>query len=142
MQAVAPEDRRAAFLANEADARLAWDLAVAAVPAASIAQLALPDDRSVKDLVAHRAGGERWSTERMRARREGRAGETIPDGEAYEPRVNQAAYARWRDEPWDEVRAEAAAAYLEFRALVETQSEDELFGSKGSARMIAATGST
>ena len=134
-------DRRAAFLAQEADARLTWDLAVAAVPPSSVAECALPEGRSVKDLVAHMAAWEHWATERIRMRREGRAPAPIPDWEAFEHAFNEKAYARWKAEPWDRVQTEAATAYAEFRAMVEALSDEELLGEGGSARMIAATGS-
>ena len=134
-------DPRAALLASEAEARLGWDLAVAAVPASAVAARVLPDGRSVKDLVAHVADWERWSTERLRARSEGRELEPTGDWHAYEHAFNERSFARWSDAPWDDVRAEAQAAYEGFRRVIEGLSEDELFGERATARLIRATGS-
>ncbi len=108
-----PDDavtEREAFLADETDARATWDAAVAAVPATAVADRVLPGDRSVKDLVAHIAAWERWAEERLAARIEGHGPTPIPDWHAFEHDFNVRADARWRDEPWDAVAVEAAAA--------------------------------
>ncbi|MBI2325710.1 MAG: maleylpyruvate isomerase N-terminal domain-containing protein [Chloroflexi bacterium] len=119
-------ERREAFLADEKDARATWDAAVAAVPVTAVADRVLADDRSVKDLVAHIAAWERWAEERLAARIEGRAPVRIPDWHAFEHDFNARAHARWRDEPWDAVAAEAAAAYAAFRERVEQLDDEQL----------------
>ena len=119
-------ERREAFLADEKDARATWDAAVAAVPVTAVADRVLPNDRSVKDLVAHVAAWERWAEERLAARIEGRAPVRIPDWHAFEHDFNARADARWRDEPWEAVAAEAADAYAAFRARVEQLDDEQL----------------
>ncbi len=119
-------ERREAFLADEKDARATWDAAVAAVPVTAVADRVLPDERSVKDLVAHIAAWERWAEERLAARIEGRTPMRIPDWHAFEHGFNARADTRWRAEPWDTVAAEAAAAYAAFRARVEQLDDEQL----------------
>lgn len=131
-------ERREAFLAGEKDARATWDAAVAAVPIALVADRVLADARSVKDLVAHMAAWERWAEERLAARIEGRPPLEIPDWHAFEHEFNQRADARWKDEPWQAVAPEAAAAYAAFRQRVEELDDEQLTKAEG---LITACGS-
>lgn len=131
-------ERREAFLADEKDARATWDAAIAAVPAAALAERVLPGERSVKDLVAHIAAWERWGEERLAARIEGRPPLQIPEWHAYEHEFNARADARWRDEPWEVIAPEAAAAYAAFWARVEQLDDEQLAKAEG---LVAACGS-
>lgn len=131
-------DRRGSFLAREKDARAAWDAAVAAVPEAAVAQRSLPDERSVKDLVAHIAAWERWGEERLAARVEGRPPLEIPVWHDYEHELNVRSHERWRDEPWDVVRSEAAQAYAALWARIEQLDDERLAKAEG---LITACGS-
>lgn len=129
---------RDAFLAAEADARQTWEGAIAAVPPSAVAERSLPGERSVKDTVAHIAAWERWGAERISAQRDGLPAGPIGEWEPYEHAFNERVFARWRDEPWDDVAAEAAAASASFRAVVESLDDGQLAATE---RLIEACGS-
>ena len=129
---------REIFLAAELEARRAWDAAVAAVAPSAVAERSLPGDRSVKDTVAHIAAWERWGTERLAARRDGAALAPIAEWELFEHAFNERTTARWRDEAWENVIAEAAVAYGSFRETVESLDDEQLAASR---QLIESCGS-
>jgi len=133
--------RRSEFEEAEADARRTWDAAVEAVPRDMVDRRVLPQQRSVKDLVAHIAAWERWGAERLRATIAGRPLEPTGEWEPYEHAFNARAYARWWDASWATVRTEALDAYRAFWTAEWQLSDEQLFGPGGRERMIVACGS-
>jgi len=124
------------------EGRKRWEELLARVPAKRIAEPGVEGKRSVKDIVAHIAAWERHAAGRLRAIAHGTTPEPLPppgmSWREYEHAFNARVDEAWRDRSWEEVHAEAAAAYVEFLLAGETLPENVLFRAEQPAWEIVA----
>ena len=116
------------LLAEMESARAELDAVIARIPREAFERPATWGEWTLKDLVAHIAAYERWTSEQMEIPQ--------PSGELRESvteeatggvdSLNQMIYEQHRDDALDDVLAESRAAYDALRASIERKSEEEL----------------
>lgn len=126
---------KAELLQRLRDERLTWDNLIATVPDAVAIQPNLPNDWSVKDLVAHIASYEQWTAAQIRAANEGRTptdmelyGRDAVPVEAREwnvDQINAAIYEQHKDLSMEEAQAFAGRAFNDLITALEAVPEEE-----------------
>jgi DinB superfamily len=125
--AARPTDK-AVILAREAHAWASWWSHVADVdPAAS-----RPDGWSLKDVIAHIAAWQRYSTGRLAALGRGEPDPGPPETDVFNEQAREDAYRRsWRD-----VRTDAERVHDAFVATIESLSQEGLTKDDGLAAFV------
>lgn len=116
--------------------RAAWDILIAQVPDERLTAPILPNDWSVKDLLAHVAAYEQWTATQITAAHEHRTPTNLElygvdelpvDADSWDLDQNNAAiYARYQEVPLAEVQVFAADAFNHLIAAVEAVPDAEL----------------
>ena len=120
MDSPAPTNK-AELLQRLQEKRLDFDNLIATVPAITAEEPNLPNDWSVKDLLAHVAAYERWMAGNIQAVNEGRPptdaelydeGQVLDSGDPYDlDTLNASIYEHFHGKSWPEIRAFAGDAY-------------------------------
>jgi hypothetical protein len=120
MDSPAPTNK-AELLQRLQEKRLDFDNLIATVPAITAEEPNLPNDWSVKDLLAHVAAYERWMAGNIQAVNEGRLptdaelydeGQVLDSGDPYDlETLNASIYEHFHGKSWPEIRAFAGDAY-------------------------------
>jgi len=139
MDTAEPTDK-AALITRQREARIRWETLVDAIPVERVADPALAEGRSVKDVVAHLAAWDEWSADRIGLRLRGEVPPPIGEWEPFEHGFNLRVAAEMRDRPWSAVQQEARSAYDRFAARLEALPETELFGDRPLWPLIRGNG--
>jgi len=110
-----------------------WEALLAGLSEAQITAPQLPEDWSIKDVIAHLCSWQQRSIARLEAALLGRAPEYPawpaqfdPEAEGQPHDLNAWLYARNRDRPWSSVRQDWSAGFLRFLELGATIPETDL----------------
>ncbi len=116
--------------------RLALDNLIATVPAVVASEPNLPNEWSVKDLLAHIATYERWTAAQLRAFLEGRKATDMelygveqlpPEAKGWDlEQINASIYEQHKDLPYEDARAFAGQSFSDLMEALEIMSEDDL----------------
>jgi len=139
MDTAEPTDK-AALITRQREARIRGETLVDAIPVERVADPALAEGRSVKDVVAHLAAWDEWSADRIGLRLRGEVPPPIGEWEPFEHGFNLRVAAEMRDRPWSAVQQEARSAYDRFAARLEALPETELFGDRPLWPLIRGNG--
>ena len=133
MDSPAPTNK-AELLQRLQEKRLDFDNLIATVPAITAEEPNLPNDWSVKDLLAHVAAYERWMAGNIQAVNEGRLptdaelydeGQVLDSGDPYDlDTLNASIYEHFHGKSWPEIRAFAGDAYARLIEAVSNAPEE------------------
>ena len=139
MDSPAPTNK-AELLQRLQEKRLDFDNLIATVPAITAEEPNLPNDWSVKDLLAHVAAYERWMAGNIQAVNEGRLptdaelydeGQVLDSGDPYDlDTLNASIYEHFHGKSWPEIRAFAGDAYARLIEAISNAPEED-FGREG-----------
>jgi hypothetical protein len=134
MDSPAPTNK-AELLQRLQEKRVDFDNLIATFPQAIVDEPNLPNDWSVKDLLAHVAAYERWMAGHLRADNEGREptneelydeGVELDAGDPFDlDTLNASIQAHFHDKSWPEVHAFAGDAYARLVDAIANAPEDD-----------------
>jgi hypothetical protein len=134
MDSPAPTNK-AELLQRLQEKRLDFDNLIATVPAITAEEPNLPNDWSVKDLLAHVAAYERWMAGNIQAVNEGRLptdaelydeGQVLDSGDPYDlDTLNASIYEHFHGKSWPEIRAFAGDAYARLIEAISNAPEED-----------------
>ncbi len=111
-----------------------WQTLLASLSEKQITAPQLPDNWSVKDVVAHLRAWQQFSIARMQAARQNRepefpewSGGLYPDAEEYLEQFNATIYALYHPQPWADVRRAWQASFAQLVELAEAAPAQDLF---------------
>lgn len=117
--------------------RVDFDNLIATVPAITAEEPNLPNDWSVKDLLAHVAAYERWMAGNIQAVNEGRAptndelyddGEELNSGDPFDlDTLNASIYEHFHGRSWPEIRAFAGDSYVRLTEAITNAPEEDFY---------------
>lgn len=114
---------KADLLARMREAHADFYAMLERIPEERTNEIAIYDNWTIKDLIAHLGWWYQSAAERIAAARRGDAPTVYTDYDE----VNAQVQAQYRDMPLTEVRAMEAKGFAALEAIVETADEDELF---------------
>ena len=139
MDVPAPTNK-AELLQRLQEKRVDFDNLIATVPAITAEEPNLPNDWSVKDLLAHIAAYERWMAGNIQAVNEGRAptadelydaGEELDAGNPFDlDTLNASIYGHFHGMSWPEIRTFAGDSYARLTEAI-TKAPEEDFDREG-----------
>ena len=113
-----------------------WEALLASLSEAQITAPQLPENWSIKDVIAHLRAWQQRSIARLEAALLGRAPEYPawpaqfdPEAEGEPHDLNAWLYATYRDQPWPSVHRDWREGYLRFLELAEAIPEEDLLDS-------------
>lgn len=134
MDSPAPTNK-AELLQRLQEKRVDFDNLIATVPALVAEEPNLPNDWSVKDLLAHIAAYERWMAGHIQAVSEGRAptndelydaGEELDSGDPFDlDTLNASIHAHFHGKSWPEIHAFAGDAYARLVEAISNSPEED-----------------
>lgn len=129
-----PTDK-AELLQRLQEKRVDFDNLIATVPQITVEEPNLPNNWSVKDLLAHVAAYERWMAGNIQAVNEGRSptkedlydeGVELDSGDPFDlDTLNASIYAHFQDKPWPEIRTFAGDAYARLVDAISNAPEED-----------------
>ena len=139
MDSPAPTNK-AELLQRLQEKRVDFDNLIATVPQITVEEPNLPNNWSVKDLLAHVAAYERWMAGNLQADNEGRRptndelydeGVELDSGDPFDlDTLNASIYEHFHNKSWPEIRAFAGDAYVRLTDAI-GNAPDEDFDREG-----------